>query len=290
MNIRPLIPFLVPALVIATAAFLWGRPDPKSGPQPITASAQDHPLAIRCEGKVTTYPGSDLIIAAEYGGRLEALPVHELDRVQAGQVLARLDAREQTATLAAARARIVELEAELRFLALEQTRQARLLQEGAVGQRSFDDADSRWKLTQARLDAAKAQVAQQEALLSKLTIRAPFGGTVVERIANAGELLPAGGKLVRLVDLDRVRVEAEVDEYDLSRLQVGSPVTVEAEGLAESWEGRVEEIPEAVTQRRLKALDPSRPTDIRVSIVKVALAGRTPLKLGQRVELRIQAH
>jgi HlyD family secretion protein len=284
MNIRSLAPFAIPALLIAGAAFLWSKPAPKPAP----ANPEAAPRLIRCEGKVTTYPGADITLAPEYGGRLEALPVKELDRVRSGQVLAQIDAREQAASLLAGKAHIAELEAELRFLSLEQTRQARLLKEGAVGQRSFDDSDSRLKLTQARLEAAKAQVIQQEALLSKLTVRAPFAGTVVERMANAGELLPAGGKLLRLVDLDRVRVEAEVDEYDLSRLRVGSQVTVEAEGIAGSWTGQVEEIPEAVTQRRLKALDPSRPTDIRVSIVKIALVGKTPLKLGQRVELSIQ--
>ncbi|WLT30985.1 efflux RND transporter periplasmic adaptor subunit [Geothrix sp. PMB-07] len=288
MNLRTALTYAVPTLVLTGAALLWSRPTPKAPPS--SDAAIRRPRQIRCEGRVTTYPGADIILAPEYGGRLDTLAVQELDRVKPGQLLAQLDAREQTAALTAARAHIAELEAELRFLALEQTRQARLLKEGAVGQRAFDDSDSRLKLTLARVEAARAQVAQQEALLSKLTVRAPFGGTVVERMAHAGELLPAGAKLLRLADLDRIRVEAEVDEYDLSRLQVGSPVTVEAEGLTGTWAGKVEEIPEAVTQRRLKALDPSRPTDIRVAIVKVALAGHTPLKLGQRVELSIQAH
>lgn len=287
MNLRTALTYALPALVLTGAALLWSRPAPKAPPSGDASSQR--PRQIRCEGRVTTYPGADIILAPEYGGRLDILAVRELDRVKPGQLLAQLDAREQTAALAAARARIAELEAELRFLALEQARQARLLKEGAVGQRAFDDSDSRLKLTQARLEAARAQVAQQEALISKLAVRAPFAGTVIERLANEGELLPAGTKLLRLADLNRIRVEAEVDEYDLSRLQVGGPVALEAEGLTGSWEGRIEEIPEAVTQRRLKALDPSRPTDIRVAIVKVALSGRTPLKLGQRVELSIQA-
>lgn len=288
MNLRPLVPFVLPALVIAAAAaFLLGRPASKpAAPAPDPAAART--AVIRCEGRVAAYPGADIVLAPEYGGRLEALPVRELDRVKAGQPLARLDDREQSANLAAARAHAAELEAEWRFLSLEHARQTRLLAEGVVGQRTFDDSEAKLKLGLARLNAARAQVAQQEAQLSKLTILAPFNGTVVERIANAGELLPAGGKLLRLADLDRLRVEAEVDEYDLPRLRLGGPVTLEAEGQSGIWSGRVEEIPEAVTQRRLKALDPSRPTDIRVSIVKITLTGRTPLKLGQRVELRFQ--
>jgi hypothetical protein len=54
-----------------------------------------------------------------------------------------------------------------------------------------------------------------------------------------------------------------------------------------SWRGRVEEIPDAVVGRRLKPQDPGKPEDTRVLLVKIALLEPTPLKLGQRVEIRI---
>jgi RND family efflux transporter MFP subunit len=285
MRTRTLAVTLVAAGTLAGAFLLWGRPVPAPRPKPASAAVVPEETSIRCEGRVAAYPGADIVLAPEYPGRLAELPVRELDRVRAGQVLARIDSSEQEAALAAARAHVAELEADLRFLQLEQARQKRLLELGAVNQRSFDDADSKAKLAQARVDAARAQVAQQEAVLAKLVIRAPFSGTVVERDANPGELLVAGSKLLRLVDLDRVRIEAEVDEYDLARLRLGSAARVEAEGMPGSWQGRVEEVPAAVAQRTLKALDPARPTDIRVALVKIALVGKAPFKLGQRVEL-----
>ncbi|MBK9794995.1 MAG: efflux RND transporter periplasmic adaptor subunit [Holophagaceae bacterium] len=287
MSIRPYLIWTLPVLALAAGAVLLAKAKPK----PAASSAI--PIAstsILCEGRVTTYPGADVILSAEYGGLLRDLPVHELDQVKAGQVLARLDDREQAAALASAEARVKELEAELRFLTLEQQRQRQLVADGAVGQRAFDDADSRLKLTLARRESALAQVAQLQAALSKLTLRAPFAGQVVERLANPGELLPAGGRLLRLADLRRLRLEAEVDEYDLSRLRKGSKVAIEAEGTTWRGEGEIEEIPAGLSQRRLKALDPSRPTDIRVALVKVSLTPDAPLKLGQRIELRIQAN
>ena len=54
------------------------------------------------------------------------------------------------------------------------------------------------------------------------------------------------------------------------------------------WRGTIEEIPDAVTSRRLKPLDASKPIDTRVLLVKIALNEPTPLKLGQRVEVQIQ--
>lgn len=285
MTLRTLLFLGIGSLGLTTIA-LFARNDRPSG-NPPTQISTGKKSQIRCEGRVTTYPGEEVVISAEYGGRVASLPVHELDVVHAGQVLARLDAREQEANLAAARARVRELDAELQFLALEQRRQKQLVAEGAVGQRAFDDADARLRLTQARREAAQAGANQIEAALTKFTLLAPFSGTIVERLAQPGELLPASGKLLRLANLKRLRVEAEVDEYDLARLRVGSAVSLEVEGQTSRFEGRIEEIPASVSLRRLKALDPSRTTDIRVAMVKVAVPDAKDLKLGQRVELSI---
>lgn len=267
------------------ALTLYAKGSTKPTPTPLVSAPESGDL--RCEGRVVTYPGADVVLSAEYGGHLAAIPVQELDQVRAGQVVARLDSREQAAQLAAAQARLRELDAELRFQELEQTRHRQLLTEGAVGQRSFDDADAKLRLLQARKQAAQAGITQLEAALSKHTLVAPFAGTVVERLAQPGELLPAGGRLLRLADLNRLRVEAEVDEYELTRLKVGSPVKVEIEGQEGTLQGRVEEIPATVSARRLKALDPSRATDIRVALVKVRVETPQCLTLGQRVELSI---
>jgi RND family efflux transporter MFP subunit len=288
MNARTLL--IASAAALACAALALHPTPSRPAPPARAANATAPPAsgAIRCEGRVTAYPGADITVAAEYGGRIEQLPVHELDRVRAGQVLARLDSREQEAALAAARARVRELDADLGFLTLEQGRQARLLAEGAVGQRSFDDVDAKLKLAQAQRDSAQAEVEQRQAVLAKLTLVAPFTGTIVERFPQPGEQLAAGGRVVRLADLARLRVEAEVDEYDLPRIRLGGPAEVEVEGRAGRIQGRVEEVPAAVSQRDLKALDPARPSDIRVALVKISLPADTGLKLGQRVELAIQ--
>jgi multidrug resistance efflux pump len=94
--------------------------------------------------------------------------------------------------------------------------------------------------------------------------------------------------LCAIADLDRLRLEVEVDEYDAGRVALGAPVRITAEGYdGQDWLGKVEDIPDAVTARRLRPQDPARPVDVRVLLVKVALQQATPLKLGQRVEVRI---
>ncbi|MBL0209895.1 MAG: hypothetical protein IPQ13_03115 [Holophagaceae bacterium] len=73
----------------------------------------------------------------------------------------------------------------------------------------------------------------------------------------------------------------------MSRLKVGNAVEVRAEGTPETWRGKIEELPDGVGPRRLKPQDAARPTDIRMLLVKIALDEAAPLKLGQKVELRI---
>ena len=78
-----------------------------------------------------------------------------------------------------------------------------------------------------------------------------------------------------------------MDEFDTARIQLGAAVRVRAEGFGQTWTGRVEEIPDTVTNRPIKPQDPARPTDTRVLLVKIALGSPTPLKLGQRVEVEL---
>jgi multidrug resistance efflux pump len=108
---------------------------------------------------------------------------------------------------------------------------------------------------------------------------------ITSRFVQPGEAIAAGAPVVSIADLTRTRVEAEVDEFDAGRIHAGASATITAEGYEGTWQGRVEEIPDSVTTRRLKPQDTSKPVDTRVLLVKVALNEATPLKLAQRVEI-----
>lgn len=98
----------------------------------------------------------------------------------------------------------------------------------------------------------------------------------------------AGTRLVTIADTNRIRIEAEIDEFDAGKVFLGQSVTITAEGYPDkSWQGKVEEIPDTVTEKNLKPMDPSRPTDARVLQAKIAFKEPTPLKLGQRVKVEM---
>jgi multidrug efflux pump subunit AcrA (membrane-fusion protein) len=140
----------------------------------------------------------------------------------------------------------------------------------------------------ARRDAAKAAVDRLEAEALKYRITAPIEGTIVSRYADPGETVAPGSRLVTIVDLHRLRVEAEVDEFDIPGLALAESATITAPGYRNrSWPGQVEEIPDAVVGRQTLPEDPGRPTDTQVLRLKVAFRAPNPLKLGQHVEVEI---
>jgi len=252
------------------------------------AAAPARPAQVAADGRVVTYPGGEVVVGAERAGRVVRLLVDEGDVVKKGQLLAELENDALRAALEESRARVTEAEAEARLAELTLQRREDLARERIVAAHDLDQARRDLDMARARVETARAAVARGEAQLRETRIVAPIAGTVTARHAQAGEMLEIGKRVVTLADLGRLRIEAEADEADAASLALGAPVQIRADGFpGRSWTGRVEEIPESVTLRRLKPQDPGRPTDTRVLAVKVAFAEPTPLKLGTTVELRI---
>jgi multidrug resistance efflux pump len=130
-------------------------------------------------------------------------------------------------------------------------------------------------------------VRRLEAEIAKSILVSPISGVVTERLADSGEGVRAGQAILTVVDLHRLRVEAEVDEFDAHRVTVGTAVVVKAEGYPGSWRAKVEEIPDTVARRSVRPQDPGKPEDTRVLRVKIAFEEPTPLRMGQRVEVEI---
>jgi HlyD family secretion protein len=244
---------------------------------------------VAAEGRIVAYPGAEVKVGAERAGRLVRVLVQEGDAVRAGTLLAEIESDEIRAALEESRARVTEAEAEVRLAELARERRQRLVDEKIVAPHDLDQATRDLDMARARVLTAKATVSRYEAQLRKSRILAPIAGSVTARQVDAGQTVEAGDAAFTLADLGRLRIEGEAHEADAGAIVLGAPVLITAEGYpGQSWRGKVEEIPDSVTLRRLKPQDPSRPTDTRILAVKVAFAEKTPLKLGTTVELRIQ--
>lgn len=258
----------------------------------VIASAQAQPAKaatqkVLAEGRVAVPPGTEITVGAELDGKLLTLSVKEQDRVEAGQLLAEIDVKEQRAALNEAWARVKEAGGDVDFAARERKRTEQLWKGSVVAEASLDRSVHEASSAEKRRASLLAGAARISANLAKAKVVAPIGGSVTQRFADPGEMVAAGTPLLTLTDLSRLRIEAEVGEFDAGRVRVGADAWIHAEGYEQRWRGKISEIPDRVGPRSLKPLDPSRPVDTRVLVVKIELSEPVPLKLGQRVEVEI---
>jgi len=291
MNTKKLALYALPAAAVLAAGVLAVRHAADATPAPTTRPlvVPSAPARVVAEGRVSTYPGKEVVVGTDFAGTLEKVAVEENQRVGKGELLATFDVSEERASLAEAKARVSEAEADVRLAEAEIVR-ARQLFEGKVGpKQAVDRAERDRDAARARRETAKAEADRLSARIAKARITAPLAGVVLAKHVSSGETVDRGARIATVADVDRLRVEAEVDEADTGRVRLGAPVLVRAEGEAATWRGTVAEIPDSVTGRKLKPQDPARPTDTRILLVKVALASHEGLKLGRRVEVEIEA-
>lgn len=280
---------LVGLLLVSAAAFQIRAARSETLP-PASSAVEERRAVPRvvAEGRVSAYPGAEVVVGSDVAGRIETLAVEEQQQVRKGDLIAIVNADDTRAELAEARSRIRELDADIQLFQLESAR-ARQLFAAEVGSRQlWDKAKRDIEVAKAKRTSALAQVERLEALVAKTRIEAPIDGIVIARHADRGESLVEGGHIVTVANLERLRVESEVDEYDTARMHLGAAVRIKAEGYEKSWNGKVEEIPHSVVSRRMNPPDPSKPIDTRVLLVKVTFTEAAPLKLGQRVELEFE--
>jgi len=256
---------------------------------PVGTVAAAAPAArVAAEGRVVAYPGAEIHVAAERGGRLVRVLVEEGRSVRQGELLVEIESEELRAALDEARARLSEAEAEIRLAEISQRRRQELVAQKVVALHDLDQATRDLEIAQARRETARAETARLEAQLRKTRILSPISGTVVARNVDPGETVEAGDLVLTVADLSRLRVEGEADEADAASLALTAPVEITASGYpGQRWRGTIEDVADAVSVRRVKPQDPGRPTDTRVLVVKVAFAEPHPLKLGTTVELAI---
>jgi HlyD family secretion protein len=243
---------------------------------------------VAAEGRIVAYPGAEVVVGTEVAGLIVRLTVKEKSAVRAGDLVAELNSADLRASSAEADARVAEAEADIRFYDREVRRDQALLAKHATTPQNLDVNVRGLELARARRDAALAGRDRLDALIAKTRITAPIDGVVTARHVQLGEIAEPGRAVVTIADLNQLRIEAEVDEFDAARVELGSPVTITAEGCGPAkWHGTVEEIPDSVVGRRTRPADPGRPIDARVLPVKIALTEPTPLKLGQRIDVEI---
>ena len=243
---------------------------------------------IIAEGRVVAYPGAQATVGTEVMGTIINMPARETVAVRKGDLLVEFRSDDIKASLGEAHFRLIEAEAGIRLLRARYQLDRIFPALSAKTPQPADNRLDEYAAAQARRDAAKAAVDRLEAESAKYRIMAPIDGVVIARHAQPGETVTPSSSLATIADLSRLRIEAEVDEFDIAGVILGAKATITAEGYpGQVWQSKIEEIADAIVPRETRPEDPGRPADTRVLKVKLALLEPNPFKLGQHVEVEI---
>ncbi|MGH7887010.1 MAG: efflux RND transporter periplasmic adaptor subunit [Candidatus Binatia bacterium] len=164
-------------------------------------------------------------VASKGTGTLVFLGVEEGDRVKKGQVIARLEDADVTASLQRSRENLRVAEADLNDAQRSMERTAILLKQEMVARVEYDVAEARYHRVIATIAAAKYAVREAEVAVENTRIVAPFDGTVLKKNADVGEIVAplagaAGSKaaVVTIADMSSLEVDADVSEANITRV------------------------------------------------------------------------
>lgn len=173
-------------------------------------------------------------IAAEMQGSITALPVKAGDRVKAGQVLLRIDARVAHQQMAGSQAQAAALDAQLFAARQTYERKHRLYEKQYISQAALEQASAEYKTAQAQTHAQQAEISIANVRADLHTIVAPYSGIIAEVSAEVGDMALPGKPLLTLYDPEKMRVVASVPESQISQLDRHADSRLEITGVTPS--------------------------------------------------------
>ena len=144
------------------------------------------------------------------------------------------------------------------------------------------------KLYRNQVTLARAALEHSRRLLDKTLIHSPIAGTVIKRYLDAGEGITPEIPILAIADLNHIWINAEVDETDIGKVQVGDSVTISSDAYRGTFlKGRVRQIANYAGERKVRPNDPSANLGLKVVQVKIELDQPSPLRLGMTVDVKI---
>ncbi len=182
-------------------------------------------------------------VSSQVSARIVEIRVKAGDQVEVGDVLIRLDPSEIQAALGEAEGAVMSAQASVRLAQQEYDRMAELVKQNAIAKAQYDAADRTVKTTQAQLDQAQRAVERMKVRLSYTVIGATQAGTVVDTLAEPGEIASPGRPLVTIYDLSSLRLEVPIMENLVGKIRLGDVLAVQIDALEDQqFEATVDEI------------------------------------------------
>lgn len=178
-------------------------------------------------------------VKSKVAGDVRDVLVREGEQVRAGQVVARMDVIEHEARVAQARGNLNNARAQLAIAAKTRENNLALVEQGFISRNAFDNSASQFEAASAAVDAAQGALDLVMKSLNDTVLRAPIAGLVSARYVQPGEKVATDSKLLDIVNLQKLELEAAVPASDIAQVAIGQPVELQVEGQTGPFAGKV---------------------------------------------------
>ena len=182
------------------------------------------------------------VIKARVAGELRDLTVREGDFVKAGEVVARVDPTEYASRMKQAQEQADSTKAQIDIAQRQFDNNRALVDQGFISKTALDTSSSNLVSAQANYKAAMAAVDVTRKSMEDTVLRSPISGLVSQRLAQPGERVAIDARVVEVVDLSRIELEASLSAGDSVDVKVGQTATLQIEGSAQPLTARVARI------------------------------------------------
>lgn len=208
------------------------------------------------------------LVKARVPGELQGLSVREGDSVRAGQVIAHVDPTEWRARLKQAQEQADAARMQIEIAERQWTSNKALVEQGFISKSAVDTSHNNLSAAQATHRAAMAAADVARKAVDDAVLRAPISGVVAQRLAQPGERVAIDSRVVEIVDLSRLELEATLSAADSMEVRVGQEASLQIEGSARPVPARVVRI------------NPSAQAGSRSVLAYLALADTAGLRQG----------
>ncbi|GLS03881.1 MexH family multidrug efflux RND transporter periplasmic adaptor subunit [Chitiniphilus shinanonensis] len=251
MRARPLILVVVGVVILAALWFAFaGRraaAPPPAPPQPAAIELAPEDIATVVAGDIdntlaltgTLGAIQQTTLTAQIEGKIASVEVRPGAAVTQGQVLARFDTANQQRQVAVAQAQLEKSRELLEYNRKLAKRNADLLAQNFISKNAFDNTQSQLQTAQADERAAVAQLGVAQQAVDNGTVRAPFTGTLAQRLVEPGQHVGVNSQLFTLVDLTELELAAAVPSTRIADVHVGQNVDFNVEGYRRAFSGTI---------------------------------------------------
>ncbi len=181
-------------------------------------------------------------VKARVPGELQGLNLREGDAVRAGQVIARIDPSEYEARLRQAELQADAAKAQIDITQRQYDNNKALVNQGFISRTALDTSQASLNGARASYEAAVAAADVARKSLNDSVLKAPMSGLVSQRLAQPGERVAIDARIIEIVDLSRMEIEAALSAADSVGGRVGQQAMLQVEGYTEPVPARVARI------------------------------------------------